>query len=172
MFGIGGGELFVIALVAVLVFGPRRIPEVARAIKRGYRELLVLRQNIDDTVDDLRSEMDLNLDDDEDLAGRSRRATPQEESARRRAEQAAAAEEDTDENDTASAAEEEAPTEPDADATEDPAEERRRFTEQGLPVPPRLMPKVPVAGFDDYLAPPAYDPGQQDTDSTGGEEAP
>lgn len=31
MFGIGFGELLLLALVALLVLGPRRLPEVARA---------------------------------------------------------------------------------------------------------------------------------------------
>ncbi len=41
MFEIGGGfqELLVILVVALLVVGPRRLPEVARALARAMREL-------------------------------------------------------------------------------------------------------------------------------------
>ena len=62
MFGLGGSELLVIALVALLVFGPGRIPEVARAIAGAYRELMRLRSQVDDTVGELRRDLDLNVD--------------------------------------------------------------------------------------------------------------
>lgn len=39
MGGIGGPELFVVFLVVLLVFGPKRIPEVARGLGKGMREL-------------------------------------------------------------------------------------------------------------------------------------
>jgi Tat protein translocase TatB subunit len=38
-FDISGGELMVILLVAFIVFGPSRIPEVARKIGRGINEV-------------------------------------------------------------------------------------------------------------------------------------
>ncbi len=38
-FDISGGELMVILLVAFLVFGPSRIPEIARKIGRGMNEI-------------------------------------------------------------------------------------------------------------------------------------
>ena len=37
--GIGGWEVLVILFVVLLVFGPKRIPEVARGLGRGMREL-------------------------------------------------------------------------------------------------------------------------------------
>ncbi len=39
IFNIGTGELLFILLLALLVLGPRRIPEVARALGRALREL-------------------------------------------------------------------------------------------------------------------------------------
>ena len=62
MFGIGGGEFLVIALVALLVFGPSRLPEVARNVARIYREFNRWRSRLDDTVSELRQEIDLNID--------------------------------------------------------------------------------------------------------------
>lgn len=59
MFGMGGSELLVIALVALLVFGPGRIPEVMRTVARGYKELSKLRQQMDSTVAELRQDIDL-----------------------------------------------------------------------------------------------------------------
>lgn len=59
MFGIGGSELVVILLVALLVFGPNRIPELARAISAGYAELTKLKRQVGDTVSELRQEIDI-----------------------------------------------------------------------------------------------------------------
>jgi sec-independent protein translocase protein TatA len=38
MGGIGGPELLLVFVVVLLVFGPRKIPEVARGLGRGLRE--------------------------------------------------------------------------------------------------------------------------------------
>lgn len=38
-FDISAGELFIILLVAFVVFGPSRIPEIARKIGRGMNEI-------------------------------------------------------------------------------------------------------------------------------------
>nr|WP_322622988.1 twin-arginine translocase TatA/TatE family subunit [uncultured Flavobacterium sp.] len=39
MFGIGGGEMFVIILVALMLFGSDKIPEIARTLGKGMRQL-------------------------------------------------------------------------------------------------------------------------------------
>lgn len=39
MFDLGFQELVVIFVVALLVFGPKRLPELARALGKGVREL-------------------------------------------------------------------------------------------------------------------------------------
>ncbi len=54
MFGIGLPELAVIAFVAVIVFGPDRLPEFARQAGRMVRQL---RKFADSARDDIRSEL-------------------------------------------------------------------------------------------------------------------
>ena len=39
MGGIGGPELLIVFLVVLLVFGPKKIPEVARGVGKGLREI-------------------------------------------------------------------------------------------------------------------------------------
>ncbi len=39
MFGIGGGELVFIILVAIMLFGSKNIPEVARTLAKGMAQL-------------------------------------------------------------------------------------------------------------------------------------
>lgn len=62
MFGIGGSELLVIVFVALLVFGPSRLPEIARTVKRGYQEWARLRNQMDSTISEIRHEIDLKAD--------------------------------------------------------------------------------------------------------------
>ncbi len=54
MFGIGFGELVVIAFLAVLVFGPDKLPELARQAGRIAREL---RRFATNARDELRTEL-------------------------------------------------------------------------------------------------------------------
>ena len=54
MFGIGLGELAVIALVAIIVFGPDKLPEFARQAGRFLHRLRVFATG---ARDDLRSEL-------------------------------------------------------------------------------------------------------------------
>jgi len=51
MFGIGGSELLVIFIIALVVVGPDKLPEIARAIGKVFGEL-------QKATDDLKREMD------------------------------------------------------------------------------------------------------------------
>jgi len=59
MFGLGGGELFVVALLAILLIGPKELPKVATQVGRWYRQLKTGANEIKSTV-----EKEINLDED------------------------------------------------------------------------------------------------------------
>lgn len=49
---LGPMEIVVIFVVALLVFGPQRLPEIGRQVARGIRELRSFQQNLRDEFDD------------------------------------------------------------------------------------------------------------------------
>jgi len=57
MFDLGAQELIVIFIVAFLVFGPKRLPELARSLGKGIRELKAALTNVKETLE----ESDLNI---------------------------------------------------------------------------------------------------------------
>lgn len=56
MFGIGMPELLVILAVALIILGPRKLPEIARSLGRGLAEFRR-------TTDDVKREMQAAVDD-------------------------------------------------------------------------------------------------------------
>jgi TatA/E family protein of Tat protein translocase len=47
MFGLGPSELIVIFIIAFLIFGPKKLPQIARAIGREIREFKKLMRELD-----------------------------------------------------------------------------------------------------------------------------
>lgn len=39
MFDVGGGELILIVLAIILLFGPKKLPEIAKTVSKGFREV-------------------------------------------------------------------------------------------------------------------------------------
>lgn len=64
MFGIGMPELLVIAVVALLVVGPKKLPDIAKALGKGLSEFRKATDSATETLketlktDDLKKEMD------------------------------------------------------------------------------------------------------------------
>ena len=52
MFGIGFGELIIIFIIALIVLGPKRLPEVAKSIAKVYREVMGVVNDVKSTVVD------------------------------------------------------------------------------------------------------------------------
>ena len=62
MFDIGLPELVVIFVVALLVFGPKRLPELAKALGKGMGELKRAFQDVKEQVDTEIEEANKTLD--------------------------------------------------------------------------------------------------------------
>jgi Tat protein translocase TatB subunit len=78
MFGIGTPELLVILLVALIVLGPKRIPEVARALGKGLAELRKATSGLTQELNQARwmLEEEIRAAERAKLASRSPRSTP------------------------------------------------------------------------------------------------
>lgn len=63
---ISGGELLIILIVAFLVFGPQRIPEIARKLGRGLNEIKKASSQIRDEITketkDIKENMTVDID--------------------------------------------------------------------------------------------------------------
>ena len=57
MFDLGTQELIVIFVVALLVFGPKRLPELARALGKGMRELKTAMRGVKETLEEAEAEV-------------------------------------------------------------------------------------------------------------------
>ncbi len=50
LFGISGGEILILLLIVLLLFGPGKIPEMARMIGRGMREVKKVQREINTEI--------------------------------------------------------------------------------------------------------------------------
>ncbi|MCG3155840.1 MAG: Sec-independent protein translocase protein TatA [bacterium] len=74
MFGqIGMSELLVILVVVLLVFGPKKLPELARGLSRGINEFRR-------AADEVKQELNLNLERETRYPRESERKSPPKES--------------------------------------------------------------------------------------------
>ena len=61
MFNIGPEEIVLILVIALIVFGPKRLPEIGRTVGKSLREFRK-------ASDDIRQELSLHLDDEPEAA--------------------------------------------------------------------------------------------------------
>jgi TatA/E family protein of Tat protein translocase len=65
MFGIGPQELLLILVIALIVVGPRKLPEIGRSLGKGLRE-------VRKAQDEVRKTIQVNLDEEPAPPGRTR----------------------------------------------------------------------------------------------------
>lgn len=56
MFDVGGGELVLIILVILLMFGPKRIPELSRQVGKGLRHFRKAQEDLTQQIRDISAE--------------------------------------------------------------------------------------------------------------------
>ncbi|MCS6965229.1 MAG: twin-arginine translocase TatA/TatE family subunit [Candidatus Kapabacteria bacterium] len=57
MFDIGGGELLLIMLAVLLLFGPKHLPELSRTLGRGWRQLQKAQEDLRQQLRELSTEI-------------------------------------------------------------------------------------------------------------------
>ncbi len=55
LFGMGAGEIILILIVALIIWGPRKLPEIARTLGRAVR---VLKKTTSDLTSEITKEID------------------------------------------------------------------------------------------------------------------
>lgn len=58
LFGVSGGEIFIILLFVLLLFGPKKIPEIARAIGKGISEMKKVQRDLNTEINKYTSEIE------------------------------------------------------------------------------------------------------------------
>ncbi|MCD8206420.1 MAG: twin-arginine translocase TatA/TatE family subunit [Bacteroidales bacterium] len=64
LFNIGGGEIALIALVILLLFGGRKIPELMRGIGKGLKSLKDGMNDIEKDIKDVEKDINDNINSD------------------------------------------------------------------------------------------------------------
>jgi TatA/E family protein of Tat protein translocase len=65
MFDVGGGELILIILAILLLFGPEKLPEFTKTITKGMRKVKQAQAQFQNQINDIQSEVNktLNIED-------------------------------------------------------------------------------------------------------------
>jgi TatA/E family protein of Tat protein translocase len=62
MFDVGGGELLLIVLAILLLFGPKKIPEVANMVGKGMRKVRQAQDEFTQHMRDVATDMERSTD--------------------------------------------------------------------------------------------------------------
>ena len=58
IFGLGWGEIVLIALVVLLLFGGKKIPELMKGLGKGVKSFKEGMSKVEDQVDDIKRDLD------------------------------------------------------------------------------------------------------------------
>lgn len=61
MFDVGGGELILIVLAIIVLFGPKKIPEIAQMISKGMRQFKSAQTELKSQFDSVKNEINSNI---------------------------------------------------------------------------------------------------------------
>jgi sec-independent protein translocase protein TatA len=59
MFDIGGGELLVILFAVLLLFGPKKIPEISRMVGKGMNKIKQAQAELKSQLNEIEKEIDI-----------------------------------------------------------------------------------------------------------------
>ena len=62
MFDIGGGELLLIFLAVLLLFGPKKIPEIAQMLGKGMQQLRKAQSQFQSQMNEIKYEINKSVD--------------------------------------------------------------------------------------------------------------
>lgn len=62
MFDVGGGELVLIVLAIIVLFGPKKIPEIAQMVGKGMQKVRQAQSQFQSHVNDFKSDINLNTE--------------------------------------------------------------------------------------------------------------
>jgi len=57
MFDVGGGELLLILLAALVLFGPKKLPELAQMMGKGMQQLRKAQAQLNDQIKEIQNEV-------------------------------------------------------------------------------------------------------------------
>ena len=61
-FSLGGAEILIILAIIALLFGAKKVPEIARKMGEGVREVKKIGQEVEDQMDDISIEVESGAD--------------------------------------------------------------------------------------------------------------
>lgn len=63
MFDVGGGELILIILAVIVLFGPKKLPEIMKTAAKGIREFKKAQTELNNQINVVKQEVDKEIND-------------------------------------------------------------------------------------------------------------